>query len=185
MAKTLDYSYLKPEVIELLKTKKAKYLTDHGICPTCFDKFSGGAIYGDDTLLKVYEDNDIEILFESRPRAPGHMLISAKDHYQDKSEAPAKLNEKFARFEAELMRIITKVYGCVRVYGCTMCDGPANHYHTQLIPRYPEEERGSDNFVKDRFEYIYEPDKFEQVSNLLKEYAKKHEASANEPKQMD
>ena len=122
---------------------------------------------------------------EGRPRAPGHMLISTKDHYHDKSEAPAKLNEKIVRFEAELMRIIKKVYGCERVYGCTMCDGPENHYHTQLIPRYPEEERGSENFVKKRYEYIYEPDKFEQVSKLIHEYAKKHEAKSNEPKQMD
>ena len=142
-------------------------------------------IFGETSTKKVYEDDDIEVLFESHPRAPGHMLISAQNHYHDKSEAPAKLNEKFARFEAELMRIITKVYGCVRVYGCTMCDGPANHYHTQLIPRYPEEERGSDNFVKPRYKYIYEPDKFEQVSKLIHDYAKKNEANTNEPKQMD
>lgn len=185
MKEIIEFSQFSPEeILEMLKLKPGQ-LTDAGICPTCLNRFTNGAVYGDDTLLKFYEDEDIECLFESRPRASGHLLISTKKHYHDKSEAPAKLNEKISRFEAELMRIITKVYGCVRVYGCTMCDGPANHYHTQLIPRYPEEERGSDNFVKPRSSYVYDPEKFKQVSQMIYDYAKKHEAPANEPKQMD
>ena len=37
-----------------------------------------------------------------------------------------------------------------------MCDGPNNHYHIQLIPRYSHEKRGSNNFVKERHSYIYD-----------------------------
>ena len=55
------------------------------------------------------------------------------------------------------MRSLCSLCGCERVYLCTMCDGPANHYHVQLIPRYPAEERGSRNFVKPRGEYRFDP----------------------------
>ena len=65
MAKTIDYSFLTPDQIEFLKTQKSGYLTDNGICPTCFDKFTGGAFYGDDSLQKVYEDEDLEELLET------------------------------------------------------------------------------------------------------------------------
>jgi diadenosine tetraphosphate (Ap4A) HIT family hydrolase len=85
------------------------------------------------------------------------------------------------------MKIIKKVYGCERVYMCTMSDGPVNHYHIQLIPRYKEEERGSNNFVKPRQPYIFEPDKFEKVCQMIQAYAKKdkdYEESSNEPQQM-
>lgn len=185
MEEIIEFSQFSPEEIFELLTRDPAELTDAGICPTCLDRFTGHAVYGDDTYLKFYEDNDIECLFESRPRAPGHMLISTKKHYHDKSEAPAKLNEKIARFEGELMRIIKKVYGCERVYGCTMCDGPANHYHTQLIPRYAHEKRGSKNFVKDRLEYVFDQEKFNQVSKMIYDYAKKYEGITHEPKQMD
>ena len=55
--------------------------------------------------------------------------------------------------------IIKEVYKCERVYMCTMCDGPMNHFHVQLIPRYSYEERGSNNFVKERFDYIEDLEK--------------------------
>ena len=54
-----------------------------------------------------------------------------------------------------------------------MCDGPNNHYHIQLIPRYDYENRGSKNFVKERKEYIYDEEKFLKVQKMIKEYALK------------
>ena len=54
-----------------------------------------------------------------------------------------------------------------------MCDGPNNHYHIQLIPRYSYEKRGSKNFVKERKEYIYDEEKFLKVQKMIKEYALK------------
>ena len=56
---------------------------------------------------------------------------------------------------------------------CTMCDGPNNHYHIQLIPRYANEERGSKNFVKPRKKYVYDKAKFEQVKAMIEEYISK------------
>ncbi|MBE7074796.1 MAG: HIT domain-containing protein [Clostridiales bacterium] len=159
--------------VEKLKKLSPGELTDLGICPTCFDRATNKSLYGDDSQLKTYEDDDIECLFVPNPRAKGHMMISTKTHYHDMAEAPDYINEKIVRFAKAYMNIIKQVYGCVRVYLCTMADGPMNHYHVQLIPRYDHEERGSKNFVKPRQKYVYQEESFNQVCKLINEYAKK------------
>ncbi len=146
-------------------------LTDMGICPTCFDRENGGALYGDNSDRLLYEDEDIECFFVRDPRADGHMCISTKKHYHDMSEAPDQINEKIIRYAKRSMQVIREVYGCERVYMCTMCDGPNNHYHIQLIPRYAYEKRGSGNFVKARKAYEFDKEKFEAVRKLITEYA--------------
>ena len=161
----------KLDVEKLCKLKPGD-LTDMGICPTCFDRATGGALYGDDSMLKTYEDDDIECLFVPNPRAEGHMMISTKQHFHDMAEAPDYINEKIIRFAKAYMNIIVEVYGCVRVYLCTMADGPMNHYHVQLIPRYSSEERGSKNFVKPRQKYVFDKQKFEKVCEMIKNFAK-------------
>ena len=47
---------------ELLKCSPAE-LTDMGICPTCFNREHNGAIYGDDSDIVIYKDNDIDCFF--------------------------------------------------------------------------------------------------------------------------
>ena len=155
---------------ELLKLSPAQ-LTDLGICPTCFNRKTGGALYGDDSSLKVYEDKEIECLFVPNPRADGHMMIATIEHYHDLSEAPNEINEKIVRFAKQLMTIIKEVFTCERVYICSMCDGPNNHYHVQLIPRYGFENRGSANFVKPRKTYAYDERKFNEVKRRIAKYA--------------
>lgn len=157
---------------ELLKLSAGE-LVDLGICPTCFNRETGGALYGDDSLLKFYEDDDIECMFAPNPRADGHIVIASIEHYHDLSEAPDVLNKKMVVFAKQLMIIIKEVYNCERVYLCTMCDGLNNHYHIQLIPRYSFEERGSKNFVKKRKEYVYDKEKFEKVKNAINDFATK------------
>lgn len=153
---------------DLLKLSPGE-LTDLGICPTCFNRENGGALYGDNSDKMIYEDEDIECFFVGNPRADGHLCISTMTHYHDMSEAPDFLNEKIIRFAKRLMVIIKEVFSCERVYMCTMCDGPNNHYHIQLIPRYAYEKRGSGNFVKPRSVYVYNREKLERVKALLKE----------------
>ena len=155
---------------ELLQLSPGE-LTDLGICPTCFNRENGGALYGDTSDKMLYEDEDIECFFVGNPRADGHMCISTMEHYHDMSEAPDHINEKIIRFAKWFMQIIREVYGCERVYMCTMCDGPNNHYHIQLIPRYADEKRGSKNFVKSRKEYVANSEKLETVRKLIAEYA--------------
>ena len=159
--------------VEKLCQMSPGQLTDMGICPTCFDRASGNKLYGDDSQLKTYEDEDIECLFVPNPRAEGHMMISTKQHYHDLSEAPDCINEKIIRFSKAYMKILCDVFGCERVYLCTMSDGPMNHYHVQLLPRYSFEKRGSINFVKERKNYVFDKEKFDKVCMLIRQYASK------------
>ncbi|MBE6542549.1 MAG: HIT domain-containing protein [Ruminococcaceae bacterium] len=164
------------ELNELAKLTPAE-LVDRGICPTCFNRENGGIIYGDNSDTLIYEDSDIECFFVKNPRADGHMCISTVEHYHDMSEAPDFINEKIIRFAKQFMINIREIYGCERVYMCTMCDGPNNHYHIQLIPRYADEKRGSGNFVKPRKTYIFDREKFQKIKALAEKYANQDHAT--------
>lgn len=157
---------------ELLKMTPAQ-LVDAGICPTCFNKDHNGALYGDNSDKLLYEDDDIECFLVGNPRAEGHMCISTVEHFHDMSEAPDCINEKIVRFARELMIQIRDIYKCERVYLCTMCDGPNNHYHIQLIPRYSFEKRGSGNFIKPRKAYVFDAEKFIKLKEAIHTYAAK------------
>lgn len=67
----------------------------------------------------------------------------------------------------KLMIIIKNVYNSESVYLCTMFDGPMNHFHIQLIPRYSYEKGGSKKFVKPRFEYKEDKEKVIQFRKLM------------------
>lgn len=166
------------KVIERMTKEELRKLTpgelvDLGICPTCFNRENGGILYGDLTDKMLYKDNEIECFFVGNPRAEGHMCISTTEHYHDMSEAPDRINEKIIRFAKRFMQILCEVYGCERVYLCTMCDGPNNHYHVQLIPRYPNEKRGSRNFVKERKAYRFDKQRYDAVREQITQYVKK------------
>jgi len=83
----------------------------------------------------------------------------SKEHYKDMMEIPDELCKEVYIFAKKAMKAIKTVYGSESVYLCTMCDGPMNHFHVQLIPRYSDELRGSRNFVKQRKEYIEDKEK--------------------------
>ncbi len=100
------------------------------------------------------------------------MCISTIAHYHDMSEAPDYINEKIIRFAKRFMQILCDMFGCERVYMCSMCDGPNNHYHIQLIPRYAYEKRGSRNFVKERKAYRFDKERYEAVRKRIAQYAK-------------
>ena len=161
------------KIEDLLKLSPGE-LVDMGICPTCFNRENDGALYGDNSDKLLYEDCDIECFFVGNPRADGHMCISTIEHYHDMSEAPDYINEKIARFAKQFMIIIREIYECERVYMCTMCDGPNNHYHIQLIPRYSHEKRGSSNFVKARGAYKLDEQKLDAVRRRIQNYVNGH-----------
>ena len=66
------------------------------------------------------------------------------------------------------MKLLKETYQSESVYLCTMCDGPMNHFHIQLIPRYSFEKRGSKNFVKPRLEYIKDDEKIMLLRERLR-----------------
>ena len=158
------------EIKDLLIAKKIKAadLTDAGICPTCFNRENDFVVFGDDNERMIYKDNDFECFLVENPRANGHVVISTKKHYKDMMEIPDDICIKVFVLAKKVMNVIKDVYNSESVYLCTMCDGPMNHFHVQLIPRYSFEKRGSKNFVKPRFEYKEEKEKLIKLRELMK-----------------
>lgn len=111
-------------------------LTDMGICPTCYDKEHNHILYGDNSSKMLFKNDYFECFLVGNPRSDGHTIISAKQHYKDMMEAPDTLINEIFVFSKKCMNTLKKVYGAESVYLCTMCDGPMNHFHIQLIPRY-------------------------------------------------
>jgi len=163
--------YTKEELVELVKERKvsAGDLTDSGICPTCFDRSNNHVLYGDNEEMIIYENDEFECFLVGNPRANGHVAISTKKHFKDMMEVDDKTCQDIFLLSKKLMNIIKNVYGSESVYLCTMCDGPMNHFHVQLIPRYSFEKRGSDNFVKPRFEYQEDKEKLNKLRVLMKQ----------------
>lgn len=158
------------EIVELIKKGEVTNaeLTDSGICPTCFDNANGNVLFGDISDKLLYEDDEIECFLVGNPRSEGHAAVSTKKHYKDMMDIDDDICEKVFLFSKKAMCAIREVYGSESVYLCTMCDGPMNHFHVQLIPRYAFEKRGSKNFVKERKAYVSDMEKVEKLRELLK-----------------
>ena len=129
-------------------------LVDAGICPTCYNREHGNCLYGDCSDKLLFENELFECMLVANPRAPGHTAIISKAHYKDMMEIPDDLCREVYVFAKKAMNALKAVYGAESIYLCTMCDGPMNHFHVQLIPRYAHEKRGSRNFVKERQGYV-------------------------------
>lgn len=157
----LEAGYLKEPVLTPAK------LVDDGICPTCYDRANGFCLYGDPAQKLLYENELFECSLIGAPRAPGHAVIISKAHYKDMMDIPDDLCTAVYLFAKKAMNAIKSVYGAESVYLCTMCDGPMNHFHVQLIPRYADEKRGSKNFVKERKAYQEDREKIEKLRELM------------------
>ena len=118
------------------------YLTDRGICPTCYNRTHNWCLTGEESGRTVFENERFKCVLIHEPRADGHAVVVSQEHYKDMMSIPDEL--------------------------CTMCDGPMNHFHIQLIPRYDFEKRGSRNFVKERKAYQEDKEKIEKLRELLR-----------------
>lgn len=166
------WNTVKEPVFKLLENNgklEPSILTDLSICPTCYDKENSNCLYGDISDKILFENEDLDCFLVGNPRANGHAIISTKKHYKDMMELPDSLCSEIFIFAKKMMNIIKEVYSCESVYICSMCDGPMNHFHIQLIPRYNFEKRGSKNFVKPRKEYLEEKQKIEKIRKILSE----------------
>ena len=157
------------EIIDLIKNGKvrASDIIDSGICPTCFDKENHHILYGNNKDKIIYEDNKFECFLVNNPRAEGHVAISTKKHFKDMMEIDDETCKEIFLLAKKLMNLIKETYNAESVYLCTMCDGPMNHFHLQLIPRYSFEKRGSRNFVKPRFEYKEDAEKLIELRRKM------------------
>ena len=104
-----------------------------------------------------------ECVLVGNPRANGHVAISTKKHFKDMMEIDEETCNQIFVLAKRTMNILKEVYKAL----CTMCDGPMNHFHIQLIPRYSFEERGSNNFVKPRFTYQVDKEKLNQLREKM------------------
>ena len=157
------------EIVNLIKDGKVGVadITDSGICPTCFDKENNHILYGDNTNRIIFENENFECFLVGNPRAEGHTAISTKKHYKDMMEIDNEICTEAFLLAKRVMKAIKEVYNAESVYLCTMCDGPMNHFHIQLIPRFAYEKRGSKNFVKPRFEYREDKEKLLELRKRL------------------
>lgn len=162
--------YSTEEILGLIKEGKigTADLTDSGICPTCFDKENNHVLYGDNKDKVIYENDLFECFLVSNPRANGHTAISTKKHFKDMLEIDEKTCKEIFILAKKLMILLKDVYNAESIYLCTMCDGPMNHFHIQLIPRYSFEKRGSKNFVKPRLEYEEDKEKMMKLRKMIK-----------------
>ena len=158
------------EIIELIKNKKisAVDFINSGICPTCFDKQNNYILYGNNKDKMIYEDDDFECFLVGNPRSIGHTVISTKNHFKDMLEVEDEICIKIFLLAKKTMIALKEIYNAESIYLCTMCDGPMNHFHIQLIPRYSYEKRGSKNFVKPRFVYEENKEKLIELRNKIK-----------------
>ena len=151
----------------LAKKVEVKDIVDSGICPTCFDRENDHILYGETKDKMIYEDDYFECFLVGNPRAEGHAAISTKKHFKDMMEIDDETCTKIFLLAKKLMVILKETYKSESVYLCTMCDGPMNHFHVQLIPRYSFENRGSKNFVKPRSEYKEDKEKLEELRRKM------------------
>lgn len=157
------------EIINLIKNEKISVadFVDSGICPTCFDKQNKHVLYGNNTDKMIFENDKFECFFVGNPRAEGHVLISTKKHFKDMMEIDDETCKEIFIIAKKLMNLLKETYSAESVYLCTMCDGPINHFHIQLIPRFSFEKRGSKNFVKPRFEYKEDKEKLMKLREKM------------------
>lgn len=167
MKRLRDYS--DEEIVKLIKEKKigVKELVDSAICPTCFDRDNNEVLYGSKKDTMLYEDDLFECFLVGNPRSDGHTVIHTKKHYKDMLNINDDICKKIFVLAKKVMIVIKDVYKAESVYLCTMCDGPMNHFHIQLIPRYSNELRGSKNFVKPRQELKLDMNKVNEIRKKL------------------
>ncbi|MBQ9313734.1 MAG: HIT family protein [Clostridia bacterium] len=156
-------------IIELIKRGKvtAADFVDSGICPTCFDRQNNHILYGNNEDKMIFENDKFECFLVGNPRAEGHAAISTKKHFKDMMGIDDETCKNIFLIAKKLMNLLKEIYNAESVYLCTMCDGPMNHFHLQLIPRYSFEKRGSKNFVKPRFEYKENRDKLMELRDKM------------------
>ena len=127
--------------------QKIQELREQGICDTCHN-LATGKPYGNAHLL--YEDDRFRVNLESYPRARGHTIVVYKPHRADFTELDEDEAGAVFRLCVRVANALKRSLGAEKVYLNTMCDGPINHLHLQLFPRYPGERIGSTRFVAER-----------------------------------
>ncbi len=94
--------------------EKIKELQEKGTCFSCYN-FITGDIFPDDGLI-FYEDEKVRCQFEKYPRATGHTIIVAKEHYEDISEMPLELGVHILKISDAIIKLHKEIIGAEKVY---------------------------------------------------------------------
>lgn len=126
---------------------RIKELRWQGICYTCHD-LRTGELFANQQI--IYEDELFKVVLELYPRARGHTIVLYKPHREDISELSDDEAGRVFQVCVRVIKAIKAALGPEKVYLNTMCDGPINHLHIQLLPRYAGDLIGSTRFVAER-----------------------------------
>ena len=144
-----------PEEIEAWRSQRAaigrsvQELIDRGICYQCHDQHTGGGVLGEQSVIADHDD--VRAVLALDPRVAGHTIVVWKAHVHDFTGLDDAETARLFTFARDIARAIrSAIDGVERVYQVTMCDGPVNHLHLQLIPRYTGTEIGSRRLVDPR-----------------------------------
>ncbi|HEY9293244.1 MAG TPA: HIT family protein [Microlunatus sp.] len=123
-------------------------LLDRGICYNCRE-LSEGDVLG--PQHRIAEDDYVRVVLALDPRVPGHTIVVWKPHAHDFTELDDQQTARLFTVCRDVARALrTALTGVERVYQVTMCDGPVNHLHIQLIPRYAGTPIGSKRLIDPR-----------------------------------
>lgn len=129
------------------QTDKIAELRARGVCFACHD-LKTGELFRDQFV--VFEDEQFRVALEMFPRMQGHTIILFKPHREDVTELSAKEAGDVFAFCVLVSKAIKDALHAEKVYIASMCDGGINHFHLQLLPRYPNDPTGSTRFIADR-----------------------------------
>jgi histidine triad (HIT) family protein len=152
---TQAYATLR-RTIEILQAK--------GICYACHDLKTGELFHDQDV---VFEDSHFRVALDLSPRMRGHTIVLYKPHREDFSELTAEEAGRVFAFCVLVARAIKEGLGAEKVYLNTMCDGGINHFHLQLLPRYPGDPLGSKRFVAPRSPVVDGADTARRIREAL------------------
>ena len=132
-------------------------LNEAGVCYQCRDLQTGGSVFGEQ--FYVTDEPDVRAVLAPDPRVPGHTIVVWKRHAHDFTELEdAETARLFIVCRNVARALRSAIAGVERVYQVTMCDGPVNHLHIQLIPRYAGTANGSARLVDARGPLINGPE---------------------------
>jgi diadenosine tetraphosphate (Ap4A) HIT family hydrolase len=132
-------------------------LNEAGVCYQCRDLETGGGVFGEQCVIT--DEPDVKAVLAPDPRVPGHTIVVWKRHAHDFTELEDTETARLFIVCRDISRALrSAVAGVERVYQLTMCDGPVNHLHIQLIPRYAGTANGSARLVDSRGPLINGPE---------------------------
>ena len=117
----------------------------------------------DDATI-VYQDKYWLVRHSRETNILGYLVLEAKRHYLDLSEASAEERKCYGDVLSALMKAMRKATGCQRIYTFSLGEA-VPHYHLHMIPRteaLPEAYRGR-GIMSYPLQPVAEPAKIAQV----------------------